>query len=403
MATTCGVGKLEPTCAKPGRTILKVLNLAGVAPSTVFSHVPLANALRNIGHQVMTTASVDEMVDTIAGVGLSAVRTTDPDLTPRKIIADSGLTYVPEDPVEREAMAGRWYAHMEYVTLDALLAFTKDWRPDVIVSGVTSYAGPLLAAHLGIPYVRHAWDIHDPRVMDESAEDQLRDQLKELGLDGMPEPAMTIEIAPPSLRPADARPAQLMRWIPGNSQSVVEPWMYTKGADTRIGVTLGTGVASYNQYDFLQGVVENVASLRAAEVVVAVTEDAAPELRERLKNVRAGWIPMDVVAPTCDVLVHQTGGSTMMTALSFGVPQVLIPDTSMYRTTDMARRLAEAGAAVVLSPEEATSDVIAKTCEEIVSTPSFAAAAAKLAAEITALPSPHEVAQRIERLVHQAS
>ncbi len=377
---------------------MKVLNLAGVAPSTVFSHVPLANALRNAGHQVMTTASVDELLDTIAGVGLSAVRTTDPDRSPQQVIADSGLTRVPEDPVEREVMAGRWYAHMEYVTLDALRAFSEDWRPDVIVSGVTSYAGPLLAAHLGVPYVRHAWDIHDPRLMDDGAADQLSEPLKELGLDGLPEPAMTIEIAPPSLRPQDAPPAQAMRWIPGNSQAVVEPWMYKKGAGTRIGVTIGTGVASYNQYDFLQGVVEQIATLDA-EVVVAVTEDAAPELRDRLKNVRAGWIPMDVVAPTCDVLVHQTGGSTMMTGLTFGVPQVLIPDTRMYRAADMARRLAETGAAVVLSPEEATSEVIAKTCEEIVSTPSFAAAAGKLAAEIAALPSPHEVAQRIERLV----
>ncbi|MFE0023231.1 glycosyltransferase [Amycolatopsis sp. NPDC059021] len=381
---------------------MKVLNLAGVAPSTVFSHVPLANALRNRGHQVMTTASVDTLMPTIAEVGLAAVRTTDPELNPQKIIAQSGLTHVPEDPVEREIMAGRWYAYMEYVTLDALLAFSKDWRPDVIVSGVTSYSGPLLAAHLGIPYVRHAWDIHDPRMMDEGAEDQLREQLKELGLDHLPEPAMTIEIAPPGLRPADAAAAQLMRWIPGNSQAVVEPWMYTKGASTRVGVTLGTGVARYNQYDFLQSVVENIATLDT-EVVVAVGEDAAPELRERLKNVHAGWIPMDVVAPTCDVLVHQTGGSTMMTGLSFGVPQVLIPDTSMYRTTDMARRLAEAGAAVVLSTEEAASEVIAKTCQEIISNPSFAAAAGKLAGEIAALPLPEEVARRIERIVGEAS
>jgi UDP:flavonoid glycosyltransferase YjiC (YdhE family) len=403
MATGFSLGKLEPTTSHPWEDdLVKVLNLAGVAPSTVFSHVPLANALRNAGHQVMTTASVDEMVDTIAGVGLSAVRTTAPGVTPRQVIAESGLTHVPEDPEEREIMAGRWYAHMEYVTLDALLAFSRDWRPDVIVSGVTSYSGPLLAAHLGVPYVRHAWDIHTPRLMDRGAEDQLREQLKELGLDGLPEPAMTIEIAPPSLLPDDLKGGQPMRWIPGNSQSVLEPWMYAKGAGTRIGVTIGTGVANYNQYDFLQAVVEQVATLDA-EVVVAVTEDAAPELRERLKNVRAGWIPLDVVAPTCDVLVHQTGGSTMMTGLSFGVPQVLLPDPNLFRANAMARRLADTGAAVVLSPEEATSEVIAKTCGELVADPAFKAAAGGLAREIAELPSPNEVALRIERLVREAS
>lgn len=403
MASDGGVGKLEPTTSQPWEDdLVKVLNLAGVAPSTVFSHVPLANALRNVGHQVMTTASVDELLDTIAGVGLSAVRTTAEGVSPRQIIAESGLTHVPADPREREIMSGRWYAHMEYVTLDALLALSEDWRPDVIISGAASYAGPLLSAHLGVPYVRHAWDIHSPALMDSAAVEQLRDQLTELGLDGLPEPAMTIEITPPSLLTADAASAQLMRWIPGNSQAVVEPWMYTKGAGTRIGVTVGTGVANYRQYDFLQGIVEQIASLDA-EVVVAVTEDALPELRERLKNVRAGWIPLDVVAPTCDVLVHQTGGSTMMTGLAHGVPQVLIPDPNQYRACDMARRLAETGAAAVLTPDEATSAVIAKTCGELVADPSYAAAARGLAGEIAALPSPHEVALRIERLVREAS
>ena len=51
---------------------MKVLISAGVAPSTVFSHVPLANALRNAGHEVMTTASLDEMLPVINSVGLTA-------------------------------------------------------------------------------------------------------------------------------------------------------------------------------------------------------------------------------------------------------------------------------------------------------------------------------------------
>lgn len=382
---------------------VKVLILAGVAPSTVFSHVPLANALRNAGHQVMMSVSIDEMIPTITEVGLAAVPVADPNKTPREIIADGGLAFVPEKPLDRERMSGRWYAHMEYVTMDNLLAFAKDWRPDVVIGGESCYSAPLLAQHLDIPYVRHGWDIHDARLMDEGAEEQLHDQLAELGLDGLPEPDMTIDITPPSLRPPGVAPAQMMRWIPGNAQRRLEPWMYTKGAPVRIGVTLGTGVASYNQFDYLQGVVENVASLDA-EVVVAVAEDAASTMRERLgDNVHLGWIPLDVVAPTCDVIVHQTGGSTMMTALSYGVPQVLIPDTNMFRTAEMARRLAEAGAAVVLTQEEATSEVITKVCQEIITNPSYTEAAAGLAAEIAALPLPDEVARRVEWLVNKSA
>ncbi|MCN0179055.1 glycosyltransferase [Salinispora arenicola] len=379
---------------------MRVLVLAGIAPSTVFSHVPLAMALRNSGHQVMVTASLDDMIPTIAGVGLPAIRTTDPDLGPREIFArDSRLLEIPEDPVAREQQSGHWYGRLEAVTLDALVAFAEDWPPDVIIGGMGSYAAPLLAKRLGVPHVRHGWDIHDPHLVDLGATEELQPELAELGLSEIPEPDMTIDITPPSLRLPDAAPAQTMRWIPGNTQCLLEPWMYKRGADTRIGVTIGTGVARYNQYDFLQAIVENI-SIPDAEVVVPITEDSLPGLRDRLKNVLAGWIPLDIVAPTCDVLVHQSGGSTMMTALSFGVPQVLIPDPALHRANEMARRIVEAGAGIMLTPEEATSDVLAKSCQEIVSNPKHAAAARSLAREIAALPLPSEVARRIEWLVH---
>jgi UDP:flavonoid glycosyltransferase YjiC (YdhE family) len=379
---------------------LKVIILAGVAPSTIFSHAPLATALRNAGHQVMVSASVEDVLPRIVEVGLPALRVTDPNRTLRDILAtDERLLQVPEKPVDRERQTGRWYAKFEAETLPALLAFARDWHPDVVIGGDASYAAPLLARHLGIPWVRQGWDIHDPLLMDAGATEQLGEQLAELGLSGLPEPDMLVDITPPSLRVREVTAVQTMRWIPGNSQCLLEPWMYTKGADTRIGVTIGTGVGTYHQHDFLYDIVENVSTLDA-EVVVPVTEDAAPVLRDRAKNIRAGWIPMDVLAPTCDVLVHQTGGSTMMTALSFGVPQILVPDPGQHRANVIARRVADAGAGIVLSPEEARSDVIAKHCQEIITNPAYAEAAAGLAREIAAQPLPSEVARRVELLVH---
>jgi UDP:flavonoid glycosyltransferase YjiC (YdhE family) len=382
---------------------VKVIILAGITPSTFFAHVSLATALRDAGHQVMVTAAADEVIPTIAAAGLPALPVMEPGLTRDQIRVNAGLGRVPEDALEREYMAGRWFAVIETVPLDALLAFAKDWRPDVVIGGMLAYGAPLLAARLGVPYVRQAWDIHNPKRFDAGAAHQLREDLAELGLDGLPEPDMMIDVMPPSLRTPETKTGQMMRWIAGNSQCRLEPWMYTKGADTRIGVTVGTGVADYNQYDFVQGIVENVATLDV-EVAVAVPEEAVPVLREQLNdNVSVGWAPLDILAPTCDVLVHQSGGSTMMTAMSFGVPQVLLPDAGQFRQGDMARRLVEAGAALVLSHEQATTEVIAKSCQEIISNPSYAAAAAGLAKEIAALPLPSEVARRIEWLVHEAS
>jgi D-olivosyltransferase len=382
---------------------LKVIVLAGITPSTFFAHVSLATALRDAGHQVMVTAADDEVIPTITSAGLPAVPVTEPGLTRRQIYAEAGLARVPDDAVEREYMAGRWFALIEVRPLDALLAFARDWRPDVVIGGMLAYGAPLLAARLGVPYVRQAWDIHDPKLFDDGATFQLRETLAALGLDGLPEPDMLIDVTPPSMRAPDARPAQMMRWIPGNSQCRLEPWMYTKGASTRIGVTVGTGVADYNQYDFVQGIVKNVGTLDV-EVAAAVPEAAVPVLRERLDdNVLVGWVPLDILAPTCDVLVHQSGGSTMMTAMSCGVPQVMTPHAGQLRPADMARRLVEAGAGLVIPAELATTELIAESCREMIADPGYAAAAAGLAEEIAALPLPSEVVRRIERLVHAKS
>nr|AXL05458.1 hypothetical protein [uncultured bacterium] len=382
---------------------MKVIILAGITPSTFYAHVSVATALRNAGHQVMVTVADDDVVPTVAAAGLPVVPVMEPGLTRRQIFAEAGLSQVPDDAVEREYMAGRWFALVETRPLDALMAFVEDWRPDIVIGGMLAYGAPLLAARLGVPYVRQAWDIHDPKLFDAGAAYQLREELAELGLDGLPEPDLLIDIVPPSLRTPESKPAQMMRWIPGNSQCRLEPWMYTKGADIRIGVTVGTGVADYNQYDFVQGIVKNVATLNV-EVAAAVPEAAVPVLRERLdENVRVGWVPLDILLPTCDVLVHQSGGSTMMTALSAGVPQVLTPHAGQLRPADMARRLVEVGTARMIPAEQATTEMIAKNCQEIIANPSYAAAAAGLAEEIAALPLPAEVASRIEGLVHKVS
>lgn len=382
---------------------MKVIILAGITPSTFYAHVSLATALRDAGHQVMVTAAADDVIPTITAAGLPAVPVMEPGLTRKQIFAEGGLAQVPDDAVEREYMAGRWFALIEIRPLDALLAFAEDWQPDVVIGGMMAYGAPLLAARLGVPYVRQAWDIHVPELFDAGAAFQLREQLADLGLDGLPEPDMLIDVTPHSLRTPAHRPAQMMRWIPGNSQCRMEPWMYKKGADIRIGVTVGTGVADYNQYDFVQGIVKNVASLDV-EVAAAVPEAAVPVLRERLdENVKVGWVPLDILATTCDVMVHQSGGSTMMTTMSAGVPQVLTPHAGQLRPADMARRLVEAGAARMLPAEQATTELIAENCQEILANPSYAVAAAGLAKEIAALPLPSEVARRIEQLVHEAS
>jgi UDP:flavonoid glycosyltransferase YjiC (YdhE family) len=280
--------------------------------------------------------------------------------------------------------------------LDALLALTRDWRPDLVVGGAMSYAAPLVAAHLGVPYVRHAWDTIQTAEIDPGADEELQPELRRLGLDRLPDPEEFIDICPPSLRPEGAPPAQLMRWIPGNRQRRLERWMYTRGDQRhRALVTAGTRSFMPQNIDFLRRLTDAL-SMLDVEVLLAAPEEVADGLRAELGDVKAGWIPLDVVAPTCDLIVHHGGGVTAMTAMNAGVPQLIAPKGAYLAAASQG--VTEFGAAITLAPEQDTAEDTAKGCQEILSDPSYASRARALSEEIAALPLPVEVARTLAAL-----
>jgi glycosyltransferase len=136
-------------------------------------------------------------------------------------------------------------------------------------------------------------------------------------------------------------------------------------------------------------------------VVIAAPERAAEELGAELGDVPIGWIPLDVVAPTCDLAVHHGGAATAMTFMNAGVPQLVIPDN------DYAKAIAQAvcgfGAALTVMPRQQEpgrdlAEVIAASCREILSNPRYAQQAQALASEVAALPTPAEMVLTLETL-----
>ncbi len=259
----------------------------------------------------------------------------------------------------------------------------------------------MLATRLKVPYVRQAWDV--PRAdIKRRAEEELRPELNRLGLAGLPEPDLFIDVCPPSLRPSNAPGAQPMRWIPRNRQCRLEPWMYTRPKGRhRVLITSGTrtvmlGIPGSSMRHLVHQLV-----LAGAEVLIAAPEGAAEEFGAELGDVRIGWIPLDVVASTCDLVVHHGGATTAMTVMDVGVPHLIIPDNGYGKA--VAQAVSGSGAAVMMEPQEEApgqdpGEVIAAGCREILSTPRYAQQARALAAEIAALPTPAEVVHTLETL-----
>ncbi|MCX5393921.1 nucleotide disphospho-sugar-binding domain-containing protein [Streptomyces sp. NBC_00094] len=376
---------------------MRILFVAGPSPATVFGLASLAGAARQAGHQVIV-AGTEELVPHITGIGLAGAAVT-PRTWESLIRTDRSGQPVPRMPrgVEPERRHhGGWFGRLAAESLPGLRELAARWRPDVVVGGSMSYAAPLLAAHLGVPYVRQAWDLYDTRGVDPYAAEELRPELDALGLGGLPGPELRVDVCPPSLRPPDADPAQSMRWIPYNRQLPLEPWMYARGDRPRVCVTSGSRETEANR-DFLGRLVADLATFDA-EILVAAPEEAAARLRETAGHrVRIGWMPLDVVAPTCDLIVHHGGGVTGMTALGAGAAQLLLPRWDIFAST--MRRTAELGAARVLFPEDATPETVLGACRELLEESGPRKRSGDIAAEIAALPGPAEVVTVVERLV----
>ncbi|PRW62267.1 nucleotide disphospho-sugar-binding domain-containing protein [Actinopolyspora mortivallis] len=361
----------------------------------MFALAPLATAVRNAGHQVFMAAT-EETVPTIAQVNLPAISLTDRSL--HSLISEDrngNPVALPSGLEESQRHCGEWFGRLAAASLDALFELTNEWRPDVVVGGKLSYAAALIARTLNVPYVRHAWDFDDYVGIDPHASRELRPELDGLGLDDLPTPDLFIDISPSDLAVRHATEIQPMRWIPGNKQGKVLPWMYIPTSGRRVCITSGNRVSVMQSHDFICEVAESLAE-EDIEVVIAAPEDAAPELRRRLPGLNIGWLPLDVVAPTCDAVVHHGGGVTSLTALNAGVPQVVFPGSSIQE--ESSERLARTGAALTLTRSEATPELIAKSCWSVLEDPEYKRRSVQLARDIAEFPTPDLIVRTLERL-----
>lgn len=370
---------------------MRLLFIAAGSPATVFALVPLATAARNAGHQVFV-AGTEDMVPVIIGAGLPAVAMTKRTMRDCMFTSWDGTALtLPADPAERMRFGGRGFGRLAAYSLDILAELCSAWRPDVVIGGTLSFAAPLLAARLGVPFVRHAWDMGEPAEMDDGA----AAELGRLGAGSLPEPDLRIHICPPSVLPSGAPAGRSMRYVPAGRPLRLRPWMYSRPTRRRVCVTAGSRASLDQGLDFLDSLVEQVTGLDA-EIVIAAPDDVAAELSRRRPGVRAGWLPLDIVLGTCDAVVHSGGGQTALTAISAGVPQLILPD--MPKLIPHSERLAEFGSAIMLLPSDGTAEAVGTGCRRLLTTPSYTERATSLAAEMAALPGPCEVLTAVEDL-----
>lgn len=365
----------------------------------LFPMVPLAWALQAAGHDVLVATPASFVGDVLA-TGLPAIASSGP--VRMGDMMSPGKT---RPPVRHKGPGsehvGRGYGRLAALTLAGTEAIVDGWRPDVIISETSEYAGLMVAASRGIPAVRHGWGLAIVPEADRYAAEQLAPELGRLGLDGMPSPAMELDVWPPSLQLAASTATHRVRYTPYNGARTVSARLLERGSRPRICLTLGTTVPRVHGTELLLGLQRTLPSL-GVELVIAISDDLAGRLDPPGGDVLAvSWQPLALVLPNCDLAVHQGGAGTMLTALTSGLPQVVLPH--MGDQFDNAERLASFGAARRIPRSELSPEAVTDAVVRVLDDAAFSERARTLRTEIRRETSPRDTATLIERLADRAA
>jgi UDP:flavonoid glycosyltransferase YjiC (YdhE family) len=368
----------------------------------LFTLVPLAWAARSSGHEVLV-ATTDNFVPSVLRAGLPAVS-----CGPAADFVERGAAAaVTKSLAERRRVHGRVFAGIAAASLPGTESTVRTWCPDVVVSERAEFAGPVAAAAHGVPRVELRWGVAALDEYRAAAAELLRRDLTRLGLTALPEPAEVLNPWPPSLRPVRAGGQRGIRHVPYNGDARVPQWTIAPRAPRdrpRICLTLGTvlprlgidGVA-----DLVLGVLTRLAR-QGFELVVAVADSVAADWSPLPAAVRhAGQVPLAEALRACDGVIHHGGQGTALTALEIGLPQLVLPQFDDQ--LDNADAVVRSGAGLRMGFDEVTPDSIVESCVDVMETPRFRRAGARVAAEIRAEPAPVELVGLLETVAAGAA
>ncbi|MFI6660229.1 nucleotide disphospho-sugar-binding domain-containing protein [Streptomyces sp. NPDC050523] len=392
-----------------------------------FPMVPLESAALAAGHEVRV-ASTPGLMPVVTASGLPGVPVgQDVDLASLSNDRSRASWHVqrrwPEDwPVHPELLddtqfalienLGRMQALMASAMLDDLLGLARSWQPELVVHDAVTLAGPVVAAALGVPNVSHLWGtpgvqrIEMHRLGDEPLP-EYAELYERVGAPVRTEPTAWVDPSAPGIRYPVGPTCRQMRYVPYNGPGLLPDWLLRKHSGSRVCVTWGaTDMAlrgGGSVIDRVRRCVEAAAEV-ADEVVVAVTEQTAQALGGAPLPDRARvavGLPLHLLVPSCDLVVHHGGAGTSMTAAGAGVRQLLI--TTRPEPTVNGTRLAASGAARHLMADEVFADpdavrVLRAEMDLLLSDPAYGAAARRLADGMRTQPTPAELVADLTNL-----
>jgi UDP:flavonoid glycosyltransferase YjiC (YdhE family) len=296
------------------------------------------------------------------------------------------------------------------VMADEVGHLARAWQPDLVVSDPLVMAAPLAARAAGAPLVHLQWGPATQRRAGQFPgsgappglwPDDLRDLYARYGVEPAAEyAAATVDPCPASLQYDGVVPSRVpARFVPYNGTGDAPRWLTEPPRRPRICVTWGTTTTTLvGAEGFLVPRILDALAGFDVEVVVAIKAGDRPLLGDDLPGqVRvAENLPLDLLLPSCDAIIHQGGGGAMLTAASFGLPQLLV--AGITDQLAHAERIATAGVGVSLNWADVSPETITAGIKTIMSDQATRQAARNLRDEIHAQPAPADVAATLRQL-----
>jgi UDP:flavonoid glycosyltransferase YjiC (YdhE family) len=274
------------------------------------------------------------------------------------------------------------------LSYDAVLAVAREFRPDLIVADFVDVVAPLVAAAVGVPWARHNVTTSMPPEFTRAWLDELAGRAEAMGLTPAPRVAC-LEPLPPVLRAGDDAVAEdeiAVRPQPYRPPGS-EPGGPRDDGRTRVLLTLGTEADPAVHLNRL------LAGLSEVDAEVLVTTDAVPSAA----HIRfVGFTPLADLLEEVDAVITAGGAGTVAGTLGRGLPMVILP--MVYDQSLVAERAAATGAAIVVPPEDAETE-LGKALAAVLDDPAYRAAAREVAARIAELPSPRAAWSELRRRV----
>lgn len=359
--------------------------------------LPLARALAASGHDVAVATNADWHPH-VEAEGLAAVAAGRPHAEAAAYLAQfrESISALPLGERRPHLFTHLFAEFQPPRKLPELVEAARAWGADAIVWESCDLAAPLAAAMLGLPAVNHSFGAMVTFASLERGARAVAPLWREQGLepDGYAGAfrGLYVDLSPPSF--AWERPlGESVQLRPVGPPERPLPWLAELGRPL-VYATLGTVHNVPRLFRTLLDALE-----AGPPTLLTVGRDVDPEALGAIPSpVRVErFVPQARVLPVCDAVVSHGGSGTTLGALAHARPLALLPQGADQ--FDNAARAARAGAAAVVRPDELDAESVRAAIDRVLSDPSFADAARRVAGEIETMPPAEEVVERVEEYV----